>query len=330
MTVYTKFLTPSLIALAIEVLVFSRQAMPNKMLLLDEPDVHLHPDLQQRFTNFVESVADEHDLKVVIATHSTAIIGAFSKTADLQIVPVSQPDQKDFATFGRSDVCEGILPIFGAHPLSTTFNLSPIVLIEGDDDRRVLEQVVRSGRGQFALAPCVVGGVDEFLEWENWLNRFLPALYDNPNAFSLRDLDDAQQTEINDLGCVCRIRLNCYAIENLLLSDQILEVHGFVADSFKSALQARVERVPYHTYTEALGKLVADFDNRRTLNIKDVRNIIVAELGSNKPWEILVGQAIATNVVNANVSANSIQAYLGHKAVTKLFANKISKAEGQV
>lgn len=106
----------------------------------------------------------------------------------------------------------------------------------------------------------------------------------------------------------------------MLLSDQILEAHGFNADTFKSALQARVERLPDHKYTEALRTLVADFENRRTLNIKDVRNIIVAELGSNKPWEVLVGQAIATNVANANDSANSIQVYLGHKAVTKLFA----------
>jgi predicted ATP-dependent endonuclease of OLD family len=38
-----------LIALAIEVLVFSRDSRSNRVLLLDEPDVHLHPDLQQRF-----------------------------------------------------------------------------------------------------------------------------------------------------------------------------------------------------------------------------------------------------------------------------------------
>jgi ATPase subunit of ABC transporter with duplicated ATPase domains len=42
-----------LIALAIEVLVFSRESEANKLLLLDEPDVHLHPDLQQRFTAFI-------------------------------------------------------------------------------------------------------------------------------------------------------------------------------------------------------------------------------------------------------------------------------------
>lgn len=308
-----------IIALAIEVLVFSRQSMANKILLLDEPDVHLHPDLQQRFTAFVESVAVEHNLRVVIATHSTAIIGAFSKSADLQIVPISRRDQSDFATFSRSKVCEGILPIFGAHPLSTTFNRSPVVLVEGDDDRRVLEQVVRSGGGRFALAPCVVGSVTELQEWENWLNRFLPVLYDAPKAFSLRDLDDCQQAEIDDLDHVCRIRLNCYAIENLLLSDQVLEAHKFDAESFKVTLQARVDRMPNHKYTGALRALVADFENRRIRNIKDVRNIIVAELGSNKPWEVLLGQLIAANVATANSQEHSIQSYLGPKAVTNLF-----------
>ena len=309
-----------LIALAIEVLVFSRQSMANKILLLDEPDVHLHPDLQQRFTAFVETVAVEHDLRVVIATHSTAIIGAFSKSADLQIVPISKRDQSDFSTFSRSGVCEEILPIFGAHPLSTAFNRSPIVLVEGDDDRRVLEQIVRSGGGRFALAPCVVGSITELSEWEDWLNRFLPVLYDTPKAFSLRDLDAAQQADINDLDHVRRVRLNCYAVENLLLSDQVLIAHGFNADSFRTALQARVERIPDHKYTNALRALVDDFENRRTRNIKDVRNIVVAELGSNKPWEVLLGQLIAANVATANLGEHSIQTYLGQKAVTFLFA----------
>ena len=308
-----------LIALAIEVLVFSRQSIAGKVILLDEPDVHLHPDLQQRFTAFVESIAVAHDLRVVIATHSTAIIGAFSQGADVQIIPISKRDQSEFSVFSRSNVCAEILPIFGAHPLSTAFNRSPIVLVEGDDDRRVLEQIVRSGGGKFALSPCVVGSVTELSEWEDWLNRFLPVLYDTPKAFSLRDLDDATQSDINDLDHVCRIRLNCYAIENLLLSDQVLEAHGFNAETFRAALQARVDSAPDHKYTAALITLIKDFDNRRTLNIKDVRNILVAELGSNKPWEVLIGQSIAASVVAVSTSQHSIQSYLGTKAVKNLF-----------
>ena len=309
-----------LIALAIEVLVFSRQSMEDKILLLDEPDVHLHPDLQQRFTAFVESVAVEHDILVVIATHSTAIIGAFSKTADLQIVPVSQRGQAHFPTFKRSDVCEGILPIFGTHPLSTAFNKSPVVLVEGDDDRRVLEQVVRSGGGRVAFAPCVVGCVNELSEWEDWLDQFLPVLYDTPQAFSLRDLDDVQDSTINDLNHVCRIRLNCYAIENLLLSNQALEEHEFTADSFRATLRARVGKFPAHKYTAAVHALIENFEIRRTINIKDIRNIIVAELGCSKPWEVLVGQLIAANISVANDNPHSIQTYLGQKAMKNLFA----------
>jgi len=191
--------------------------------------------------------------------------------------------------------------------------------VEGDDDRRVLEQFVRSGGGRFAFAPCVVGTVSELSEWEDWLNQFLPVLYDTPKAFSLRDLDNATHSDINDLDHVCRIRLNCYAIENLLLSDQVLETHGFNAETFRAALQARMDRIPEHKYTAALKALVDAFENRRTLNIKDVRNIVVAELGSNKPWEVLVGQSIAANVAAVNASQHSIQNYLGSKAVTNLF-----------
>ena len=170
------------------------------------------------------------------------------------------------------------------------------------------------------LTPCVVGNVNELSEWEDWLNQFLPVLYDTPRAFSLRDLDDAQDAAINDLDHVCRIRLNCYAIENLLLSNQLLEEHEFTADSFKTALQARVDKFPNHKYTAAVRALVEGFENRRIINIKDVRNIIVAELGSSKPWEVLVGQLIAANISVANNNPHSIQTYLGHKAMQNLFA----------
>lgn len=308
-----------LIALAIEVLVFSYESLASKVLLLDEPDVHLHPDLQQRFTAFVESTAIAHDLRVVIATHSTAIIGAFSKDADLQIVPVSHRDQTTFSTFSRSKVCEEILPIFGAHPLSSNFNKSPIVLVEGEDDRRVLEQVVRSSNGRFVFTPCVVGTVNDLNQWEEWLSKFLPVLYDAPQSYSLRDLDQTSNTEINDIEGVYRIKLNCYAMENLLLTDQVLEMHGFTCETFKAALSLRVEKSPEHRYSSALQVLLEDFENRRIVNIKDVRNLVVAELGSNKPWEVIVGQAIATKVSEQSSSQNSIQNYLGAKAMTHLF-----------
>lgn len=309
-----------LIALAIEVLVFSRSEQLDKTLLLDEPDVHLHPDLQQQFIKFVESIAVEKNLRVVISTHSTAIIGAFSQHADVSIVPVSKRGQTEFISFRRSKICNEVLPVFGAHPLSNIFNQSPVVLVEGDDDKRVLEQAIRSSSGKLRFSPCVVGSVSELGEWENWLNHFLPVLYDEPRGFSLRDLDDAQQSDLEDLGVVTRVRLNCYAIENLLLTDECFSKHGFTPESFRNGLEKWREHYPDHPFSEEVQKLVEQYDERRTLKVKNLRNIVVALLGNNKPWEVVVGQLIATTLTGASEGKHSIRTYLGAKATSTLFA----------
>lgn len=73
-----------LVSLAIEVLEFSTssQGKEKRLLLLDEPDVHLHPDLQSKFIEFVYDQATSKDFKVVIGTHSTALIGGLRDKSD--------------------------------------------------------------------------------------------------------------------------------------------------------------------------------------------------------------------------------------------------------
>lgn len=309
-----------LIALAIEVLVFARESKPAKILLLDEPDVHLHPDLQQKFIAFIESVAVEFDFKVVVATHSTAIIGAFSKSADLQVVPVSSRMQTEFKYFKYSPICHEILPIFGAHPLSAHFNRSPVLLVEGEDDKRVIDQFVRSSNGRYVFSPCVVGTVDDLNKWELWLSEFLPAIYDNPVGFSLRDLDSSQQTAINNVGCVKRVRLNCYAIENFLLSNECLANCGHQPETFRRTIAEWATQRPSHPASPALSLLSENFTDRRTTDLKDVRNVLVALLGVQKPWEVLVGQVLAANNTTTASTAHSVNEYLGPEVISKLLS----------
>lgn len=312
-----------LIALAIEVLVFARESKINKLLLLDEPDVHLHPDLQQRFVAFIETTANEFDFRVALATHSTAIIGAFSKGAQMQISPITNREQTDFHHFGYDPICQEILPVFGVHPLSAQFNRSPALLLEGDDDKRVFDQAVRSAGGRIVLTPCVVGTVDEMHTWETWLNQFLPSIYDQPRALSLRDLDDSGQCAIDDVGCVSRSRLNCYSIENLLLTDECFAAHGTDGPTFKTALEEWVRQRPSHQASIALQALAGQFENRRTLKIKDSRNVIVALLGTQKPWEVLVGQLLANHGQNSATSNHSIAEYLGSDVRRKVLGLSI-------
>lgn len=309
-----------LIALSIEVLVFSRSTKNNKVLLLDEPDVHLHPDLQHKFIEFVEKIATEFNFRVVLATHSTAIVGAFKEGADLQIVPVTEKDQSDFSFFKYDPICHEILPVFGAHPLSSHFNRTPILLVEGEDDKRVFEQTFRSSQGSIRFSPCVVGSVDEMNKWEQWLNTFLPSIYDEPKAFSIRDLDDSAQSDIDDVGFVCRVRLNCYAIENIILTNECFSKHGYSPDEFNSKMSQWIELNPEHQTTKALINLRDNFSRRRTTKIKEIRNVILALLGTAKPWEVLVGQLIVSELPNSTTDENSLRTYLGEKVVKNLFS----------
>lgn len=54
-----------------------------KVMLIDEPDAHLHPDKQERLIEALESAASEYDTQIVLTTHSPHIVRAASPTAKL-------------------------------------------------------------------------------------------------------------------------------------------------------------------------------------------------------------------------------------------------------
>lgn len=310
-----------LLSLAIEILVFSRKAGTDKTLLLDEPDVHLHPDLQQKLVTFIEDLAISHNFKVVIATHSTAIIGAFSEDANLQIIPISDRNQIDFESFTRDDISKEIIPIFGSHPLSSQFNKRPILLVEGDDDKRVFDQISRTSEGGFKFIPVPTNTVNKMHDWEVWLNKFLPSIYDDPVAYSLRDLDATPTTDIDDYGIVKRARLNCYSIENLLLTSEVLEGVGISEATFKSELQKWHQNNQSRSDSQSLQELIDKFDDRRILNIKNLRNVITAVFGTSKQWEVLLGQRIAlASLREGKGNPNSLFTYLGDRVLNLLFS----------
>jgi energy-coupling factor transporter ATP-binding protein EcfA2 len=189
-----------LISLGIECLVFERECTAGRpnFLLIDEPDVHLHPDLQARFAHFIEELVSSGKFSLLIATHSTALLGAMSEDSRTRLA---------FMRFGETDITfapvgdahRKVLPVFGAHPLSNVFNQAPVLLVEGDDDERIWQQAIRSAGGAIKVYPCGVDGISELAVFEAEVAKILDAVYDNGIGYSLRDRD-AGPTEINDLG----------------------------------------------------------------------------------------------------------------------------------
>ncbi|MEH2555312.1 hypothetical protein V1286_002841 [Bradyrhizobium algeriense] len=309
-----------LISLAIEILAFAYSTEIHRgrtsYLFLDEPDVHLHPDLQERLIRLLVTAVEKRDIVVIIATHSTAILGALSEYDYARVGFVSSTQNEvDFVSISK--VMQKILPVFGAHPLSNVFNKTPILLIEGEDDERIWQQAVRTSQGKIRISPCPAGDIQSLNEYEDQVEIVAGAVYDNAKAFSLRDRDESPY-EIDDKAIVKRMRLCCRAAENLLLSDDVLQFLGTDWEEMTAAIEDWLSKYRTHPqFVEMNAFKTSGYDRLRS-DLKPLCNILMMLAGSRKPWEIAVGQAIAGLLTNALDGEHSLTAYLGPKLIDAL------------
>ncbi|MBB5166271.1 AAA family ATPase [Mycobacterium sp. AZCC_0083] len=314
-----------LIALAIEALVFVQNvgAESRGLLLMDEPDVHLHPDLQARMTQFLCDLTTEFDFDILIATHSTPILGELVDYAGANIC-LMKARAKSLTFEPVDDIYKQLMPVFGAHPLTRVFSNSPTLLVEGEDDVRIWQQVVRSGNGAVKLYPVECGGLPFMREYELRLSQVMESVYEGARAFSLRDRDESEDVR-NDIPLVVRMQLECRAAENLLLSDEVISSLGLSWEDIQGRVAQWLtqDRVTSHPKFGEMKKFVDDGMNRKSADLKDLRMIIVGQVfASNKPWEVLVGQVIGNVVASPPpVDArgpNSLLTYLGQDVTAQL------------
>ncbi|BBF81263.1 AAA family ATPase [Asticcacaulis excentricus] len=287
------------VALATEIMFFfaTLDAVKENILFLDEPDVHQHPDLQARMANFIidqfASIPPERlaNTYVVVATHSSPLI------CDLSSSPLTTIGTK---YFGNTEITQRAVddslrkaaPFF-AHPLSKSLSDDPILIVEGEDDEQIWRQASRSSQGRIKLFACLAGSVAQQTELERFTNRMLTAIYDDPVGFSVRDGDGSTEALVDE-GCVKRFRLGCYAIENLLLTDECLQRLDSSWEDFQAKATTWLAGNSTHKDRELVEQLIASEDRLRHVKIKNIRQLICAILNKDKPWEVPVGQTLGS------------------------------------
>jgi len=313
-----------LISLAVEILLFARLCRtPNytpytNWFLMDEPDVHLHPDLQYRLMQLIASeFASLNNGRILIATHSTSILSSLTNSVEELRIGFKVSGNPVVKYELASETLQKLLPMFGAHPLSSVFNQRPILIVEGEDDERIWSQVERTSKGRIKVFPCVAGDIQSIDAYEIMASRLIEAVYDNGVAYSIRDRDESTG-DLSDAENVRRARLACRAAENLVLSDDVLELLGTNWKTMKSELENWLKSNAGHVRFGNVEAFRSGGWNRKTHSIKEIRNLVVGLSGSNKPWEIAVGQAISGLSTSKHAGPNSLSAYLGSKVVSML------------
>lgn len=312
-----------LISLGIELLHFAVNCRPEaeNFLLLDEPDAHLHPDLQNRFAGFLIELARDYPLRIILTTHSTALISGLNHYTGSKIAFMTR-GQPELRFEPIDGIFESILPVFGAHPLSSAFNASPIALIEGEDDERMWQQAVRSSKGHLKIYPVVCSSKQDISRFERRVQEISAAIYDDVIAYSIRD-GDGIADEIEDNGSIFRMRLNCYSAENLMLTDEVLASHGLTWPEAKASMDSWIASNTGHQYVKAMLEFQGAGYDRRNFKLKDVRMILVGSiLGSTKTWEVVVGQKLGALASSSehDFTDGSLADFLGQKIVSTLLS----------
>ncbi|MEY2483043.1 MAG: hypothetical protein QOK24_1571 [Verrucomicrobiota bacterium] len=312
------------VALASEMLYFFENMRKDKfnVLLLDEPDVHLHPDLQARLANFLIGLVEDlpaesqNNVTVLIATHSTPLVCALA-ASDRASIGTKEfgIDAVAFSAFTQQ--LRKVAPFFG-HPLSLSLSHDVMLILEGEDDERVWQQAGRSAKGRLKLFPVVATSVSQQSELENFCAPLLKSLYDTPIAYSLRDGDGVVE-ELASVGPVLRFRLRCYAIENALVTEESLVVLGKTWDEFKIAADAWLTDNETHKDREQIRALIASGHRLQNVKIKSIRQLICAIAGTTKPWEVVLGQAIGSlDPVSMPTGPFNLATFLGVEATRAL------------
>jgi predicted ATPase len=308
-----------LLTLGLDVLtiaaIWDVQTASMRLLLIDEPDAHIHPDLQVRFADFLKQVADKYGLQIVIATHSTTLLSAMGQFSgdDCGIVYFDRT-KAAFVAERFTTALQEIAACLGGHALMGPLFGAPLLLVEGDDDYRIWSQVPRHHVTSFSVIPCHGDGI---FKYQRALEKIFAALRERPErpaSFALLDRDKSlpQATADQPQDHVKFIRLSCHEAENLYLTDEIMQQIG---TSWEDACTAVAAAASSHGEKARVLSNVVSWNRME----EDVKNVIAEVSFAVDPKHVHWTQRVGVGIGRSKPTGQ-LATFLGPDVMTALWS----------
>jgi predicted ATPase len=306
-----------LLTIALDILTIAAmweiQGTTTRIVLIDEPDAHIHPDLQARFADFLVTVVKKYKLQVVLATHSTTLlagIGQFGGEA-ASVLYVDRIKAM-FRAEPFTRIMKELAACLGGHALMAPLFGVPIFLIEGDDDYRIWSQVPRHHVVSISVIPS---HGEEIKQYQKSLERMFAALREGQAlaGYALLDGDKAkpQPSERNPQNHVRFLQLACHESENLYLTDEVLALLGI---TWAEAAEKLTVQAVNHGNKAAQLQQAATWD-RRNADIKNLIDEISIILDEKRVhWTVRVA-----NVIGRTRPSGQLGEFLGTEVVVSLW-----------
>lgn len=225
------------------------------VVLIDEPEIHLHPYLQARLLEYLRALSDNGQVQFIVATHSPSILDA----ADFDELFVLQPPSKDgdnqLVQLATSADRLSLLRQLSGPTYSLTVGRK-LLCVEGEfpsaqtnhaTDVRLLELACPE-LSAYVMIPF--GGKAATIRAADRLRELLPKQLGLDSVQALVDLDD---DHVDGDGRPWIQRLPVAMVENLLLS----------ADAIWEVLVPQKERISFNHPSDIREKLIEIARSRR-------------------------------------------------------------------
>ena len=251
-------------------------------MILDEPDVYLHPDLQRRTMDVVRKLGAQ----VIIATHSVEIVNEV-EPEEITVIDAATADAQPLSDLRAVQQTVNELGSTQNIQLSRLAQSRSVLYVEGDDFKILSKIAMKLGKVEFSrrrdLTPLSMEG---FTNWRNieavgWAFR---NIFDEQiTAFVLLDRDYSTDEEIRQLSeTLTRHGVRCHVwerkeIENYLLVQDVIEravaerLRGrresvdsaLIHSSVSTALVEATDSIKHETFSQALSSELASPEHAR-------------------------------------------------------------------
>jgi len=115
-----------------------------RLLLIEEPEAHLHPQLQVRLLDHLETVANEHNVQVIVTTHSTVLASSVKLDKIIHLTKNENPQATALADCGLAPNNLNFLNRWLDITKSNLLFASGVILVEGIAEQMIIPELAKT------------------------------------------------------------------------------------------------------------------------------------------------------------------------------------------
>lgn len=146
--------------------------LQNGLLMIDEPEIHLHPRLQKKYFELLKDFSEKYNLQSILVTHSPVFIDEKTIKNTYRFY-IESGETKIIKPDGILPSEEELIRFLSYTNSSKIFFTNKVILVEGDTDNYFFTYLLNNEiKSNQEIEFLTIGGKNSYKKWFDFLDKF--------------------------------------------------------------------------------------------------------------------------------------------------------------